>query len=116
MILFELNLGLPKIRKFSDNGNTTMVCNFGLFKITWMNKKLSSLFLHVVGMGLKDIENITNNELKLLLIQSEYAENYELLQQENLQLLEDINSLQNDISMLSTSSKKSKKVKSGSTL
>jgi hypothetical protein len=110
MILIECALGLPKIKKFSDNGNNTIVVNFGLFKITWLNKKLSGLFLHVVGMGLKDIENITNNELKMLVIQSEYEESLHHSQDENLELMNDINSLKNDILELEKS-KKSKKTK-----
>ena len=89
MLLFEKYLSLPFIRKFSSNGNKTLVVSFGLLKITWMNEKLSQLFLTVIGMGLNDINKVINHDLIV-----------SKLENENEALLEDIDALKETIKNL----------------
>ena len=84
MILINFELCIPKIQKYSSNGNTTVVFNLGLCKIIWMNYRLSGIFMHVVGLGLYDIDNIANH----LILQSEYIIKINKLEKEIAQLSE----------------------------
>ena len=72
MLLMELGVSIPKIKRYSNNGNVTVVVNFGLLKLTWLNAKLSALFMSVIGMGLSDIEKIANHDLQIATMQKDF--------------------------------------------
>ena len=113
MFLIEFGVAFPKIKRFSNNGNVTVVINFGLVKVTWLNAKLSALFMTVVGMGLADIEKIANHDAQILIMQQEFEEALNTANDETRRLSNCVEGLQQQIQdlVVSPPSKKSKKSK-----
>jgi hypothetical protein len=116
MILVEFGIRIPRIKRYSNNGNVTVVVNFGLLKLTWLNAKLSALFMSVIGMGLSDIENIANHDVQIAIMQKEFDEALNTSKIQIGRLNNCIEGLQQSIhdlvvSQKSKPSKKSKKAK-----
>lgn len=113
MILLESNLALPSIKRFSKDGNKTVVIQFGLFKITWLNFKLSQLFLTVISMGLNNLDKIVNHDVEMDALRNKYEDIIKNLEHYQEELLEDNAALKESVQNLTMeiSSKRKKKSK-----
>lgn len=120
MILLEIDVALPKIKTFRNTLNhRTILLHFGFFKITWLNKNLTNLFLKVLGLSIHDMLEIASRESLIEGLKEHYETIIEGLESTNEELLldnahlkESIQNLSHDLSKTIKKPKKPKKVPS----
>lgn len=58
MLLLTFGFTKPQIKKHKHNDYTTFTIGLLLFKVIWVNKLATNMFMYVSGLVLSDYENV----------------------------------------------------------